>query len=60
MPPILPALARKQHDTNIGAIQGTSVKMIEEHYGHLVPDAHERTRAMLDLIDAESKAAAAK
>jgi integrase len=39
---------------------GTSVKMIEEHYGHLVPDAHERMRAMLDLIDAESKAAAAK
>jgi integrase len=51
-------IARGIPTLEVARLAGTSVKMIEEHYGHLVPDAYERARAMLDQMDAESKAAA--
>jgi integrase len=35
---------------------GTSVKQIDETYGHLLPDAHDRARAALDAFGAISRA----
>ena len=38
----------------VARIAGTSVAMIEQTYGHLVPDAIERARAALEVFQARS------
>ncbi len=37
---------------------GTSVAMLDKTYGHLLPDALDRTRTALDLFLAESASVA--
>jgi hypothetical protein len=39
---------------------GTSVSQIDATYGHLLPDALDRTRTALDVFLASSEAAAAE
>jgi hypothetical protein len=39
---------------------GTSVEMIDERYGHLLPDADEYERGLLDAFDNNNAAAAAE
>jgi integrase len=50
------AIAAKVPTFELARFMGTSVKQIEETYGHLLPDAHDRARAALDAFGAISLA----
>jgi hypothetical protein len=39
---------------DLARMMGTSVEQIEKTYGHLLPDAHDRSRAKLEAFDARS------
>jgi hypothetical protein len=41
----------------LARFMGTSVKQIDETYGHLLPDAHDRARAALDAFGNTAEAA---
>jgi integrase len=44
------AIAAKVPTFELARFMGTSVKQIDETYGHLLPDAHDRARAALDAF----------
>jgi integrase len=50
------AIAAKVPLFELARFMGTSVGQIEATYGHLLPDAHDRTRAALDAFGAISEA----
>jgi integrase len=50
------AIAAKVPLFELARFMGTSVQQIEATYGHLLPDAHDRTRAALDAFGAISEA----
>jgi integrase len=54
------AIAAKVPLFELARFMGTSVKQIEETYGHLLPDAHDRARAALDAFGNSNAAEAAE
>jgi integrase len=50
------AIAAKVATFELARFMGTSVKQIDETYGHLLPDAHDRAPAALDAFGQISRA----
>jgi integrase len=44
----------------VARISGTSLRMIDQTYGHLMPTAHDRVRVALDTLDTQAQEADAK